>query len=170
MRLAGLSEALGALAAPKLRHPFLPHSRFARCFLRLLSHAPSAPGAAASPRRCLTHFPSLKAGQGRMMCARSLACGPQGSLNNRHSARLFRVPSARYLVTGPEGPMAPLKRDGLARALELARRSAGCRGAPHAVDADIDALVEFGRIIFRVALGDTRALCVRVFRRLSARV
>jgi len=65
--------------------------------------------------------------------------------------------------------MAPLKRDGLARALELARRSAGCRGAPHAVDADIDALVEFGRIIFRVALGDTRALCVRVFRLLRAR-
>ena len=48
--------------------------------------------------------------------------------------------------------MAPLKRDGLARALELARRSAGCRGAPHAVDADIDALVEFGRIVFRVSL------------------
>jgi hypothetical protein len=66
------------------------------------------------------------------------------------------------------GTAGTVETTGLARALKLARRGAGCRGASHAVDADVNTLVEFGRVVFRVALGDTRALCVRVFRFLRA--
>jgi hypothetical protein len=107
------------------------------------------------------------------MCKQSLACGPQGLFTNDHTARLFRVPSARYLVT--ERRVARLAarnfllKAPLARFLEIARRGPGRRGAPHAVDADINALVEFGRIVFRGALGNTRALCVCEFRLLRAR-
>jgi hypothetical protein len=55
------------------------------------------------------------------------------------------------------------------RTFELARRGAGRGGARQTFLTDVDALIEVGGVVFRVALGDAGALSVGVFGLLGAR-
>jgi hypothetical protein len=57
----------------------------------------------------------------------------------------------------------------LVRALHLARGGASRDGARQTSLTDVDALIELGRVIFRVVLGDASALSVGVLGLLGAR-